>query len=113
MSHWTLAVMNASAHDPPEVIRLATVMGFVYVADVDAERRRLKILAPMPGRLSDRPLVWGGCRSRTSTCWASSCVSAPFLFYVTAASNQLHGLASGGRAIRRRMGWTGHMHGLR
>ncbi|KAL2267164.1 hypothetical protein VTJ83DRAFT_4441 [Remersonia thermophila] len=58
MSHWTLAVMNAAVSDPPETIRQAPVMGFVAVADVDEDRRRLKVLSPVSGRLGNRPLVW-------------------------------------------------------
>ncbi|KAK3294466.1 Pre-mRNA cleavage complex II protein Clp1-domain-containing protein [Chaetomium fimeti] len=59
MSHWTLAVMNASVNDPPEIIRQAPVMGFVAIADVDEDRRRLKVLSPVSGRLGNRPMVWG------------------------------------------------------
>ncbi|KAH7324695.1 Pre-mRNA cleavage complex II protein Clp1-domain-containing protein [Stachybotrys elegans] len=59
MQHWTLAVMHASLRDSPETLRVANVMGFVYVADVDEERRKMKILAPVPGRLGDRPLIMG------------------------------------------------------
>lgn len=59
LAHWTLAVMNAGLHDPPDVIQHATVLGFVYVAEVDAERRKVRILAPVSGRLGDRPLVFG------------------------------------------------------
>ncbi|KAL6826478.1 Pre-mRNA cleavage complex II protein Clp1 domain-containing protein [Trichoderma camerunense] len=59
MQHWTFAVMNASVRDSPDVVRAANVMGFVYVADVDEDRRKIKILAPVSGRLGDRPLVWG------------------------------------------------------
>ena len=59
MEHWTLAVMHASPKDPPEVVRAASVMGFVYVADIDEEKGKAKILAPVSGRLGDRPLVWG------------------------------------------------------
>lgn len=59
MEHWTLAVMNASLQDPPDVIRAASVLGFVYVSDVDEDRGKVKILAPVSGRLGDRPLVWG------------------------------------------------------
>ncbi|KAL7925651.1 Pre-mRNA cleavage complex II protein Clp1 domain-containing protein [Trichoderma austrokoningii] len=59
MQHWTFAVMNASVRDSPDVIRAANVMGFVYVADVDEDRRKMKILAPVSGRLGDKPLVWG------------------------------------------------------
>lgn len=57
--HWTFAVMNASVRDSPDVIRAANVMGFVYVADVDEDRRKIKILAPVSGRLGDKPLIWG------------------------------------------------------
>lgn len=59
MQHWTLTVMHATIRQPPEVVRTAGVMGFVYVSDVDEERRKIKILAPMGGRLGDRPLVLG------------------------------------------------------
>ncbi|AEO61036.1 hypothetical protein MYCTH_2310812 [Thermothelomyces thermophilus ATCC 42464] len=59
MSHWTLAVMNASPSDPPEAIQQAAVIGFVAIADVDEDRRRLKILSPVSGRLGNRPMVWG------------------------------------------------------
>lgn len=59
MQHCTLAVMYASARDSHETIRGAGVMGFVYVADVDEEKRKIKLLAPVGGRLGDRPLIWG------------------------------------------------------
>ncbi|KAK0620486.1 Pre-mRNA cleavage complex II protein Clp1-domain-containing protein [Immersiella caudata] len=59
MSHWTFAVMNASVNDPPETIRQAPVIGFIAIADVDEDRRRLKVLSPTSGRLGNQPLVWG------------------------------------------------------
>ncbi|KAK0715184.1 Pre-mRNA cleavage complex II protein Clp1-domain-containing protein [Lasiosphaeris hirsuta] len=59
MSHWTLAIMNASVNDPPETIRQAPVIGFIAIADVDEDRRRLKVLSPVSGRLGNKPLVWG------------------------------------------------------
>lgn len=59
MAHWVLAMMDAAPNDPPHKIRYAPVSGFVYVAAVDKERRRMKILAPVSGRLGDKPLVWG------------------------------------------------------
>jgi len=59
MSHWTLAVMNASVNDPPETIRQAPVIGFIAIADVDEDRRRLKVLSPTSGRLGSQPLIWG------------------------------------------------------
>ena len=57
--HCVLAVLYASTTDTQDTIRDASVMGFVYVADVDEKRRRLRVLAPMNGRITDRPLVWG------------------------------------------------------
>ncbi|KAG5976917.1 hypothetical protein E4U55_007161 [Claviceps digitariae] len=59
MQHWTLAIMHASLKESPEVLRAATVMGFVYVSDVDEERRKIKLLAPVGGRVGDRPLILG------------------------------------------------------
>ncbi|KPM34219.1 mRNA cleavage and polyadenylation factor CLP1 [Neonectria ditissima] len=59
MQHWTLAIMHASPKDSPETVRAASVMGFVYVSDVDEERRKIKLLATVSGRLGDQPLVWG------------------------------------------------------
>ncbi|CAK7270528.1 Cleavage polyadenylation factor subunit clp1 [Sporothrix epigloea] len=59
LAHWTLAVMNAGLHDPPDVIQHAAVLGFVYVAEFDSERRKVRVLAPVSGRLGDRPLVFG------------------------------------------------------
>ena len=51
--------MHASTADSEDSIRDASVMGFVYVADVDEKKKRVKILAPMTTRISDRALVWG------------------------------------------------------
>lgn len=59
LSHWTLAVMNASVGDSPETIRTATVLGFVYISDVNKDRRKLSMLTPVSGRIGNRPLLWG------------------------------------------------------
>ncbi|SPN99689.1 related to cleavage/polyadenylation factor IA subunit [Cephalotrichum gorgonifer] len=59
MEHWTLAIMQASVKDTPETIRSSLVLGCVYVADVDVERSKVKLLSPLPGRLGDRPLILG------------------------------------------------------
>ncbi|KAI0478596.1 Pre-mRNA cleavage complex II protein Clp1-domain-containing protein [Xylariaceae sp. FL0804] len=59
MQNCLLAVVCASPHDPADAIRDASAMGFVYVADVDEKRRRLRVLAPVSARLGDRPLLWG------------------------------------------------------
>lgn len=57
--HCILAVMFASPHDTQETIRDASVMGFVYIAEVDEKKRRLKVLAPLNTRVTDRPMIWG------------------------------------------------------
>ncbi|KAI0847521.1 Clp1-domain-containing protein [Daldinia vernicosa] len=54
-----LSVICASVHDSADTIRDSNVMGYVYVAEVDEKRRKLKILAPVSARLGDRPLLWG------------------------------------------------------
>lgn len=59
MQNCTLAVVYANPNDPADAVRDANVMGFVYVADVDEKRRRLRVLAPVSARLGDRPLLWG------------------------------------------------------
>ncbi|TAQ85137.1 hypothetical protein B7494_g6551 [Chlorociboria aeruginascens] len=59
MAHCILAVMYASVHDSQETIRDASVMGFVYVAEVDDKKRRFKVLAPLNTRVTDKALIWG------------------------------------------------------
>jgi len=59
MVHWTLAIMQASVKDTAETIRTSLVLGFVYVAHVDVDKSKIKLLAPLPGRLGDRPLILG------------------------------------------------------
>ncbi|SPJ74003.1 related to cleavage/polyadenylation factor IA subunit [Fusarium torulosum] len=59
MQHWTFAIMHATPKESSDSVRAASVMGFLYVSDVDEERRKIKLLAPVSGRLGDQPLVWG------------------------------------------------------
>lgn len=59
MLHCLLAVMYASVGDSQDTVRDASVMGFVYVTEVDEKKRRLRVLAPMNTRISDRPMIWG------------------------------------------------------
>jgi len=59
MLHCILVVMYASIHDSQETIRDASVMGFVYVAEVDEKKKKLKILAPLNTRVIDKPMIWG------------------------------------------------------
>lgn len=59
MQNCILAVMHADRNDTQENIRDASVMGFVYVAEVDEKRKEMRVLAPVSGRMPDRALVWG------------------------------------------------------
>ena len=52
--------MSAAPDDTPEVIRDASVVGFVYVAEVDEKKHKLKVLSPVGGRLPRCALLWGG-----------------------------------------------------
>ncbi|KAH8602071.1 Pre-mRNA cleavage complex II protein Clp1-domain-containing protein [Bisporella sp. PMI_857] len=59
MVHCILAVVFAGVNDSQETIRDATVMGFVYISEVDEVKGRVKILAPLNTRITDRPMIWG------------------------------------------------------
>ncbi|KAK7928314.1 pre-mRNA cleavage complex II protein Clp1 [Apiospora marii] len=59
MSSCILAVVYAGVHDDPDTIRDANIMGYVWVAGVDEAKRKLKLTAPVPTRLGDRPMVFG------------------------------------------------------
>lgn len=50
--------MQADPNDTHESIRDASVMGFIYVAEVDESRKKVKILAPLSGRLPNRAMIW-------------------------------------------------------
>ncbi|KAF4555445.1 mRNA cleavage and polyadenylation factor clp1-like protein [Elsinoe fawcettii] len=54
-----LAIKFATDGDGKDRIRDAAVMGFVYVAEVDEARKRVRFLAPHPSRWGDRVLVAG------------------------------------------------------
>ncbi|KAI6247730.1 mRNA cleavage and polyadenylation factor clp1 [Erysiphe necator] len=59
MMNCILAVMYASGADSQETIRDASVMGFVYVSEVNQKKGKLKVLAPMNSKITERPLIWG------------------------------------------------------
>ncbi|KAL9012769.1 MAG: hypothetical protein Q9173_002494 [Seirophora scorigena] len=59
MQNGILAVVQADVNDTHENIRDASVVGFIYVAEVDEKRKKLRILTPMGGRIPHRALVWG------------------------------------------------------
>ena len=59
MQNAILAIVHADPHDSHETIRDASVIGFIYVAEVDEKRKKLRILAPLSGRLPNKAIVWG------------------------------------------------------
>ena len=59
MQNAMLAILHAEPSDPHENIRDASVIGFVYVAEVDEKRKKLRVLAPLSGRLPKKVMIWG------------------------------------------------------
>lgn len=54
-----LSVKFCSGTSSLDSVRDSCVMGFVYVAEVDETRKKVRFLAPHPSRWGDRALVWG------------------------------------------------------
>lgn len=54
-----LAITHAAPNAPLTEIRDASVMGFAYVANIDDKKRKITLLAPVPGRIPSRALIWG------------------------------------------------------
>ena len=59
MQNAIIAIVNAEPGDSEENIRDASVIGFIYVAEVDEKKRKMKVLAPLSGRLPNKALIWG------------------------------------------------------
>ena len=59
MQNAIIAIVHAESNDAQENIRDASVIGFIFVAEVDEKRRKLKVLAPLSGRLPNKAMVWG------------------------------------------------------
>ena len=59
MQNVILTIVNAHPEDTQENIRDASVMGFIYIADVDEKKNKLKVLAPVGGRLPNKAMIWG------------------------------------------------------
>lgn len=57
LSHWTMPIMNATVGDSPEAIRTASVQGFVYISDINKDRRKISMLIPESGRDPHKPLL--------------------------------------------------------
>ncbi|KAI1982489.1 Cleavage polyadenylation factor subunit clp1 [Ophidiomyces ophidiicola] len=57
-----LAITHAASNASLEEIRDSSVMGFIYVADVDDKKGqggKLRLLAPVGGRVPNRAAIWG------------------------------------------------------
>ncbi|PWY84882.1 hypothetical protein BO70DRAFT_428474 [Aspergillus heteromorphus CBS 117.55] len=54
-----LAITNAAPTASLAEVRDASIMGFLYVADVDNEKGKIRALAPVGGRVPPRAVVWG------------------------------------------------------
>ncbi|OJD15287.1 protein Clp1 [Emergomyces pasteurianus Ep9510] len=59
LEHTLLAVTHAAPNAPLNEIRDASIMGFVYVADVDEKKGKIRVLAPVGGRVPARAMIWG------------------------------------------------------
>lgn len=54
-----LAITTASPNDKHEVIRDSSIRGYIYVADVDEAKRKVKLLSPQPGQTPGNAMVLG------------------------------------------------------
>jgi polyribonucleotide 5'-hydroxyl-kinase len=54
-----LAVMHADPTESHQNIRDSSVMGYVYVAEVQEEKHKIRLLAPVSGRIPPKAMIWG------------------------------------------------------
>lgn len=59
MANTLVAISQAPPNARPAEIRDSSIMGFLYVADVDSEKGRVRVLSPVGGRVPSRAMVWG------------------------------------------------------
>jgi polyribonucleotide 5'-hydroxyl-kinase len=59
LSNTLIAITYAPTNAPLKDIQDSSIMGFVYVADVDVEKKKLRVLAPVGGRMPAKALIWG------------------------------------------------------
>ena len=59
MQNAILAIVHADPNDAQENIRDASVIGFVFVAEIDEKKQKVKVLVPLSGRLPNRAMIWG------------------------------------------------------
>jgi polyribonucleotide 5'-hydroxyl-kinase len=55
-----LAITTAAVNDRQEVIRDSSVKGYIYVAEVDELKKKIKVLSPQPGGVPGNAMVLGG-----------------------------------------------------
>ena len=53
-----LAIKHANPSDSHETIRDASVIGYLYVSDVEEAKQRLKVLSPVGGRIPNKAIIW-------------------------------------------------------
>ena len=54
-----LAVTTASPKDPHSVIRDSSIRGYIYVAEVDEQKKKVRLLSPQPGQTPANAMVVG------------------------------------------------------
>lgn len=59
ITHARSTSASSSSSSSLAEIRDASIMGFLYVADVDSEKGKIRVLAPVGGRVPPRAIVWG------------------------------------------------------
>lgn len=58
MVNGVMAIKFAGANEGQETIRDSCVMGYVYVAGVNEDTKKVRVLYPHPGKWTDRAWVW-------------------------------------------------------
>lgn len=59
LANTLLAISHAAPNARIPEIRDSSIMGFLYVADVDSDKGKIRVLAPVGGRVPPRALIWG------------------------------------------------------
>ena len=57
MQNALLAVTSAGAKESQETIRASSVLGYVYVADVDDAKKKIRLLSPSSGRTPPNAII--------------------------------------------------------
>ena len=59
MQNHILAITTASPNDPQAVIRDSSIRGYIYVADIDEAKKKVKLLSPLPGQTPGNAMILG------------------------------------------------------